>query len=128
MMTTAAAAAARATTSFADLPDTIFFKILTHLDWYEILRVDNTLLNRNARNRYLDALKIIKLNVARSKFYKKALDKGILNWLISRNIRVISWDLEVNNTQLMTIANGLPQLKSLNIVPFHLGDILLTKE
>ena len=98
-----------------NLPDTIFCIIIEYLDWYEVARFDNVLSNRNARNRYLDALKIRQLKVERNRFWSQAVDKGILNWLISRNISVICWNLSVDNTQLMTIANGCPQLRSLNI-------------
>ena len=104
------------TKSFADLPDTIFCNIIEYLDWYEVGRFDKVLLNRNMRNSYLDALLMIRqVKVERNRFWSQAVDKGILSWLISRNIRVISWDLKVDNAKLMTIANGLPQLQSLNI-------------
>ena len=57
--------------------------------------------------------------VERNVFWWKAHDRGILSWLISwlirRNIRVISWDLGVDDAQLVSIANGLPQLQSLDI-------------
>ena len=46
------------TKSFADLPDTIFCITIEYLDWYEVTRFDTALLNRNARIRYLDALKL----------------------------------------------------------------------
>ena len=46
------------TKSFADLPDTIFCNIIEYLDWYEVARLDTALLDRNARNSYLDALKL----------------------------------------------------------------------
>ena len=79
-------------------------------------RLDTALLKRNARKSYLDALNLRKVKVGRNGFWSQAVDKGILNWLVSRNIRVISWDLKVYNTELMmTIATGLPQLQSLNI-------------
>ena len=59
------------------------------------------------------------MKVERNRFGWQAVEKGILNWLVSRNIRVISWDLGVDNTKLLTIANGLPQLQSLNIGYCH---------
>jgi hypothetical protein len=100
------------TKSFADLPDTIFCNIIECLDWCEVARLDTALLDRNARKSYLDALKLRKVKVEGYEFWSQAVDKGILNWLISRSIRVISWDLDVDNTQqLRTIANGCPQLQ-----------------
>jgi hypothetical protein len=87
-----------------------------------VARFDTAVLNRNMRKSYLVALKLRKVKVERNEFWWQAVDKGILNWLISRNIRVISWDLSVTYTQLMTIANGLPQLQSLNISCYN-GDI-----
>ena len=97
------------TKSLADLPDTIFCIIIEYLDRYDVGRFDKVLLNRNMRNSFLVALKLRKVKVERNRFWNQAVDKGILNWLISRNIRVISWDLKVNNTKLMTIASGCPQ-------------------
>ena len=118
--------------SFADLPDTIFCNIIECLGWGEVARLDTALLKRNARKSYLDALKLreVKVGISSSEFdrakydallqlnefWRQLVDKrNILSWLISRNIRVVSWDLEVDNTQLMTIANGCPQLQSLDI-------------
>ena len=87
---------------FADLPDTIFCNIIEYLDWGEVGRLDNAVLDRNMRNSYLVALKLRKVEVEGNWFWWQLVDKGILNWLVSRNIRVVSWDLEVDNTQLMT--------------------------
>ena len=101
--------------SLADLPDTIFCIIIECLDWGEVARFDTALLDRNMRKSYLDALKLRKVKVERNEFWSQAVEKGILSWLVSRNIRVISWDLKVDNTKLKTVANGLPQLQSLNI-------------
>ena len=103
------------TKSFADLPDAIFCNIIEYLDWGEVARLDNAVLDRNMRKSYLVALKLRKVEVERNEFWSQLVDRGILNWLVSRNIRVISWDLNVDNTKLMTIANGCPQLQSLNI-------------
>ena len=103
------------TKSFADLPDTIFCNVFEYLDWGEVARFDTAVSDINARKSYLVALKLRKVKVEREWFWRQAVDKGILNWLVSRNIPVISWDLNVNNTKLMTIANGCPQLQSLNI-------------
>jgi hypothetical protein len=85
------------------------------LDWGEVGRLDTALLDRNMRKSYLDALKLRKVKVEQNEFWEEALETGILSWLISRDIRVISWDLKIDDTHLMTIANGLPQLQSLNI-------------
>ena len=102
--------------SLADLPDAIFCNIIECLDWGEVARFDTALSDRNARKSYLVALKLRKVKVERNRFWCQAVDKGILDWLVSRNIRVISWDSKVDDTKLMmTIANGLPQLQSLNI-------------
>ena len=101
--------------SLADLPDTIFCNIIEYLDWGEVARFDTAVLDRNMRNGLLGALKLRKVKVERNEFWRQAVDKGILNWLVSRNIRVISWDSKVDDTKLFTIANGLPQLQSLNI-------------
>ena len=79
-------------------------------------RLDTAFLNRDTRNSYLFALQFRKVKVERNEFCRKARDRGILSWLIRRNIRVISWDLEVNNRQLISIANGLRQLQFLDIV------------
>ena len=105
----------RTTNTFASLPVEIFSKILEYLDWGDVGRLDTAFLNRETRNSYLFALQLRKVKVERNRFWKKALGRGILSWLIRRNIRVICWDLEVDNAQLISIANGLPQLQSLNI-------------
>ena len=97
------------------LPDAILSNILEYLDWCDVGRLDTAFLNRQIRNSYLFALQFRKVEVERHQFWIKALDRGILSWLISRNIRVISWALGVNDTQLISIANGLPQLQSLDI-------------
>jgi hypothetical protein len=56
------------------------------------------------------------VNVEDNEFWGKAVARGIfISWLIRRNIRVISWELAVDNAQLISIANGLLQLQSLNI-------------
>jgi hypothetical protein len=101
--------------SFADLPDTIFCNIIECLGWCEVARFDTAVLDRNMRKCYLVALKLRKVKVERNWFWRQLVGKGILNWLVSRNIRVVSWDSKVDNTELMTIANGLPQLQSLDI-------------
>ena len=104
------------TKSLADLPDAIFCNIIEYLDWGEVGRLDTAVLDRNMRKSYLVALKLRKVKVERNWLWRQLVDKRILNWLVSRNIRVISWDLKVDDTKLMmTIANGLPQLQSLNI-------------
>ena len=104
------------TKSLADLPDAIFCNIIEYLDWGEVARFDTALLDRNMRNSYLVALKLRKVKVERNWFWWKSVDKGILNWLISRDIRVISWETQfVDDFALMTIANGCPYLQSLNI-------------
>jgi len=100
--------------SFANLPDTIFCIIIEYLDWYDVGKFDTALLKRNARNIYLDTLKLRKVKVGQNLFWSQAVEKGILNWLVSRDIRVVSWDLQVDDTKLMTIATGCPQLQSLN--------------
>jgi hypothetical protein len=105
--------------SLADLPDTIFCNILEYLDWGDVARFDTAVLDRNMRKSYLVALKLRNVKVERNRFWSQAVEKGILNWLVSRNIPVISWDLKVDNTELMTIANGLPLLQSLRISYSH---------
>jgi hypothetical protein len=62
------------------------------------------------------------VKVERNRFWRKAVDRGILSWLIRRNIRVISWDLEVNNAQLISIAIGFPLLQSLRINSINICD------
>ena len=110
------------TKSLADLPDTIFCIIIEYLDWGDVARFDTALQNRNMRSIYLVALKLRKVKVERNWFWSQLVEKGILNWLVSRNIRVISWDSKVDDTKLMTIATGLPQLQSLNISHSHITD------
>ena len=98
------------------LPVEIFSDILEYLDWGDLGRFDTAFLNRKTRNSYLFALQLRKVKVERlnglngrnerNGFWKKALDRGILSWLIRRNIRVISWDLIVDNAQLISIAIG----------------------
>ena len=67
------------TKSFADLPDTIFCNIIEYLDWYEVGRFDNALLNRSMRNSYLVALKLRKVKVERNEFLKnRRMEKFIL--------------------------------------------------
>ena len=78
-------------------------------------RLDTAFLNRETRNSYLFALQLRKVKVERNGLWRKAVDRGVLSWLIRRNIRVISWDLKVDNAQLISIASGLPQLQSLNL-------------
>ena len=87
------------TKSLADLPDTIFCIIIEYLGWGDVARFDTALLDRNMRKSYLVALKLRKVKVERNGLWGQAVEKGILNWLVSRNIRVISWDLSVDNTQ-----------------------------
>ena len=109
-------AAKIATTSpLVSLPVEIFSNILEYLDWGDVGRLDTAFLNRDTRNSYLFALQLRKVKVERNGFWMKAVGRGILSWLIRRNIRVISWDLRVGNAQLISIASGLPQLQSLNI-------------
>jgi hypothetical protein len=103
------------TNPLVSLPIEIFSDILEYLDWSDVGRLDTAFFNRDTRNSYLFALQLRKVKVERNGFWERALDRGILCWLIRRNIRVISWDLGVNNAQLITIANKLPQLQSLNI-------------
>ena len=103
------------------LPVEIFSNILEYLVWFDVGRLDTAFLNRDTRNSYFLPLKSIKVKVKRNAFWERAFYRGLLRWLISRNIRVISWDLVVNNTQLISIANGLPQLQSLHIGGKHLN-------
>ena len=90
------------TKSLADLPDAIFCNIIEYLDWGEVARFDTAVLDRNMRKSYLDALKLRKVKVERNRFWSQAVDNGILSWLVSRNIRVISWDSKVDNCLLYT--------------------------
>ena len=101
--------------SLVSLPVEIFSIILEYLDWGDVGRLDTAFLNRDTRNSYSLALQLREVKVERNGFWRKALGRGILSWLIRRNIRVISWDLVVDNVQLISIANGLPQLQSLNL-------------
>ena len=103
------------TSPLVSLPDMIFSNILEYLDWGDVGRLDTAFLSRSTRDSYLFALQLRKVKVVRSDFWRKAVNRGILSWLISRNIRVISWDLKVDNAQLISIANGFPQLQSVNI-------------
>ena len=103
------------TNPLVSLPVEIFNNILEYLGWADVGRLDTAYLNRETRNSYLFALQLRMVKVKRNKFWRNAVDRGILSWLIRRNIRVISWDLQVNNAQLISIANVLPQLQSLNI-------------
>ena len=66
--------------SLADLPDTIFCNILEYLDWGEVARLDNAVLDRNVRKSYLVALKLRKVKVGRNRFWSQLVEKGILNW------------------------------------------------
>jgi hypothetical protein len=102
------------TKSFSDLPDTVFCNIIECLDWYDVVRFDTALVNRNARYSYLDALKIRNVKIERNRFWDITLRKGMLDWITIRNARVISW-LCVDITKLMTITTVCPQLQSLNI-------------
>ena len=89
----------------------IFSNILEYLDWGDVGRFDTAFLNRGTRNCYLFALQLRKVKVERNRFWENAVDRGVLSWLMRRNIRVISLDLWVNNAQLISIANGFPQLQ-----------------
>ena len=102
------------TKSLSSLPVEIFSNILEYLDWGDVGRLDTAFLNRETRNSYLFALQLRNVNVERNGYWEKAVAGGVLGWLIRRSIRVISWDLKVDNAQLISIANGLPQLQSLN--------------
>ena len=95
------------TNPLVSLPMEIFSNILEYLDWGDLGRLDTAFLNRDTRNSYLLALQLRKVKVERNGFWNNALDRGILSWLIGRNIRVISWDLGVNNAQLISISNDL---------------------
>ena len=104
-----------ATNPLVSLPVEIFSNILEYLDWGDVGRLDTAFLNRETRNSYLYALQLRKVKVVDNSFWRDARDRGILSWLIRRNIRVISLDLRVDDSELIYIANGLPQLQSLNI-------------
>ena len=56
-----------------NLPDAIFCNIIECLDWYEVARSDNALLDRNARNGYLVALKLRKVKVERNESWSLSL-------------------------------------------------------
>ena len=104
------------TNPLVSLPVEIFSNILEYLDWGDVGRSDTAFLNRKTRNGYLLAVKLRNAKVERNnEFWRNARGRGILSWLIRRNIRVISWDLQVDNAQLISIANGLPQLQFLDI-------------
>ena len=122
MTTRSMGAKIAATNPLASLPVEIFSNILEYLDWGYVGRLDTAFLNRETRNSYLFALKMRKVKVEPNGFWLKAVDRGILSWLIGRNIRVISWDLSVDNAQLISIANGLPQLQSLSISYCYITD------
>ena len=122
MTTRSMGAKIAATNPLASLPVEIFSNILEYLDWGYVGRLDTAFLNRETRNSYLFALKMRKVKVEPNGFWLKAVDRGILSWLIRRNIRVISWDLKVNNPELICIANGLRQLQSLDIYGSNITD------
>ena len=104
------------------LPVEIFSSILEYLDWGDVGRLDTAFLNRDTRNSYLFALQLKEVKVERNEFWERAVNRGILSWLIRRNIQAIFWDLQVfDNDQLISIANGLPQLQSLNISVLYSG-------
>ena len=104
------------TNPLVGLPVEIFSNVLEYLDWGDVMsRLDTAFLNHDTRNSYLFALQLRQVEVERNGFLVNAVGRGILSWLIRRNIRVISWDLRVDNAQLISIASGLPQLQSLNI-------------
>ena len=103
------------TNPLVSLPVEIFSNILEYLDWIDVGRLDTAFLNRDTRNSYLFALQLKNVKVERNEFWENAVNRGILSWLIRRNIRVISWDLKVDNAQLISIANSVPQLQSLYI-------------
>ena len=112
------------TNPLVSLPDAIFSNILEYLDWGDMGRLDTAFFNRDTRNSYLFALQLMKVKVERNEFWKKAVDRGILSWLIRRNIGVISWDLIIDNdVKLISIASGLPQLQSLNISDSYCDNI-----
>ena len=110
------------TNPLVSLPDMISCNILQYLHWYDVGRFDTALINRKTRHSYLFALKLIRVKVRPNEFWQKALDRGILRWLIRRNIQVISWDLKVNNAQLISIAIGFPLLQSLRINSINICD------
>ena len=103
------------TNPLVSLPVEMFSNILEYLDWGDVGRLDTAFLDHETRDSYLFALQLRKVKVERNEFWRKAVDRGILSWLMRRNIRVISWDLRVDNAQLISIARGLPQLQSLNL-------------
>ena len=85
-----------ATNPLVGLPVELFSNILEYFDWGDVGRSDTALLNRDTRNGYLSALQLRKAKVENNEFWREALYRGILSWLIGRNIRVISWDLSVD--------------------------------
>ena len=114
------------TNPLVSLPVEIFSNILEYLGLWDVGRLDTAFLNRDTRDSYLVALQLRKVKVERNWFWERAVNRGILSWLIRRNIQAISWDLQVDNVQLISIANGLPQLQSLNISSSNFGYINIT--
>ena len=102
---------------FAALPDAVFCAILEWLHWSELASLDRALLAREPRNRYLDALMLMKVQVTRDWFWDETLRKGMLNWLVRRHVWVTSWDNRtVDDEGIAAIASGnLPNLQSLYI-------------
>jgi len=104
--------------SLADLPCAVMAHIIAYLDWYEYEwgRLDTALLNHRNRSIYLGALSITELKVEKNGFWDRILRKGILNWIIARNIVVKSWGNNlILKEDMRAITNGLPQLQSLHI-------------
>ena len=76
--------------------------------------------NSNARNGCLFALQLRKVRVERrNEFWRKAVDRGILSWLISKNIRVISWDVQAGTAELIYCERVACPYSAVNEVPVN---------
>ena len=77
--------------------------------------------NSNARNGCLFALQLRKVRVERrNEFWRKAVDRGIfISWLISKNIRVISWDVQAGTAELIYCERVACPYSAVNEVPVN---------
>jgi hypothetical protein len=102
---------------FTHLPGTLIATIIQYLKWYDLSRLDIALSNHIVRYNYLKALKLRKVTVEGNTFWDKCLKKGILSWMIAREIPVTTWKCRTVPVEgYGAIAEGLPQLEYLDIL------------
>ncbi len=105
----------------SDLPTELFASIIgTYLSLQDWSNLDRALCTRHPlRYRYLELLQsheIPGLSIEDNDLWDARLEKGVLNWITEKGIRVVSWkNSMISMERLYTIANGLTSLQSFDI-------------